>query len=216
MHIYDQSFVLSGLDEAGTFTGIASAAAMNRNRFSYAPDAFTASLAAHQARGTMPAMLMHHDLAKPVGRWTQITPGKTGLRVQGKLALDTVDGAEAYAHLKAGSLAGLSTGALHETVDPKPSENGTVVRKADLYEISLVSVPALPSARILRVASIGGARDLEELMREAGLSSRKAKAGAAAAWRTIAGTPDAETTNLSTILSDASRKLSRFKESNAK
>ncbi|WP_203311119.1 HK97 family phage prohead protease [Sphingomonas beigongshangi] len=213
MHIHDQSFVLSGLDEAGSFTGIASAAGMNRNRYDYSPDAFTASLAEHKARGTMPALLLHHDLTKPVGAWKEITPIATGLKVQGRLTLETADGREAYAHLKAGSLAGLSTGAIHhlEDVSRNRDKPGTIVKKADLYEISLVSVPALPSARVLRVNSIGGARDLEELLREAGLSGRKAKAGASAAWRAI-NTTDEPDAALVSILTGASQSLARFKK----
>jgi HK97 family phage prohead protease len=210
MQILDQKFVVSGLDEAGTFTGIASDVGMNRNRWSYSSDAFNASLADHKARGTMPALLVHHDITKPVGRWNEITPSSAGLRVRGSLALDTTDGREAYAHLKAGSLAGLSTGALHS--DQRPGKDGAVVTKADLYEISLVAVPALPTARVLRVSSITGVRDLEDLLRDTGISGRKAKAAATAAWRAI-NTTDEPDAALASILDAASTSLARFHRS---
>lgn len=209
---HDISFALASLDDTGSFTGIASGTAINRNQFAYTSDAFNDSLAEHKARGTMPAMLLHHDLRKPVGAWQDVTPSSAGLRVRGKLAVDTIDGRDAYAHLKAGSLAGLSTGARHNTDHQKRTNDGVLISKADLYEISLVSVPALPTARVLRVASIEGVRDLEDILREAGVSGRKAKAGATAAWRAINSTDEPEAA-LSNILDAASQRLSRFHRS---
>jgi phage head maturation protease len=50
--------------------------------------AFAASLKAHRAEGTMPAMLWQHDSSQPIGIWTDMIEDARGLRIVGKLALD--------------------------------------------------------------------------------------------------------------------------------
>lgn len=211
MQILDQNFAISAISEAGTFTGIASDPKMNRNGWAYAPGAFALSLSEHKQRGTMPALLLHHDKSRPAGRWERIETKDDGLHVSGKLALDTRDGSEAYALLKAGALTGLSTGCYHQEVTPVAGGRGSNIIRADLVEVSLVTIPANPNGNIVRVNSLSGPRDLEDLMREAGLSSRKAKAGAAAAWKAINIQPDSSDAELASILSSASDRLARFK-----
>lgn len=170
---------LESLNEAGVFTAIASDNTPNRNGFAYAPGAFDASLAEHAARGTMPAMLLHHDMSQPVGNWQEIKPSGGSLRVRGKLAIDTTAGGEAYGLLKAKALAALSTGAIAQEKSRKGDV--LVITKADLFEISLVSVPANPNARIIQVNGFESPRDIEEMFRQAGVSGRKAKAMSTAA-----------------------------------
>ncbi len=75
-----------------------------------APGAFTASLAAHKAAGTAPVMLWAHDLARPIGRWTEIKEDQTGLFLRGSCNIDTAAGRDALAHIKAGDVTGLSIG----------------------------------------------------------------------------------------------------------
>src|SRR3712207_5134702 len=97
--------------DAGTFTGYASVFAV---RDSYGdivqPGAFAASLAAHEAAGTTPLLLWQHRVDAPIGTWTELREDAHGLRVTGRLVLDTPEGAKAYALLKAGALNGLSIG----------------------------------------------------------------------------------------------------------
>src|SRR4051812_6077040 len=66
------------------------------------PGAFAASLAAHKAAGTSPALLWAHDQAKPVGRILSLAEDQQGLAVKGRLNLDTTAGRDAHAHVKAG------------------------------------------------------------------------------------------------------------------
>lgn len=49
--------------------------------------AFKASLAAHKAGGTMPAMLWQHDSAVPIGVWTDMSEDDKGLKIKGRLSL---------------------------------------------------------------------------------------------------------------------------------
>ena len=73
------------------------------------PGAFAATLAAHKAAGTMPAMLWQHRDAEPIGVWTDMVEDSRGLRVKGRLVLEAPRGKEAHALLKAGALNGLSS-----------------------------------------------------------------------------------------------------------
>jgi HK97 family phage prohead protease len=139
----------------------------------FAPGAFTESL-----RGSRPvAMLLHHDKYRPAGRWDGLTESDKGLHAAGTLALDAPDGREAYALAKAGALTGLSVGFI------KREGRGTVITKADLWEISLVAIPSNPLTYVEQVKSVANVRELEDHLREIGLSGRRAKAAAAAAFR---------------------------------
>ena len=79
------------------------------------PGAFAATLAAHKAAGTMPAMLWQHRDAEPIGVWTDMVEDSRGLRVKGRLVLEAPRGKEAHALLKAGALNGLSIGFISRT-----------------------------------------------------------------------------------------------------
>src|SRR5918992_1226133 len=107
----DLEVKLGEVDDSGTFEGVASVFGE--------PDllgdqvergAFRKSLAAHHRTGRMPPLLWMHDLAQPIGRWLDIRETADGLRVNGRLLLDTIKGREAYAMLKERVVAGLSIG----------------------------------------------------------------------------------------------------------
>ena len=139
--------------------------------------AFQASLAAHRAAGTMPAMLWQHDATEPIGIWTEIVEDAKGLRMKGMLALDTARGKEAYALLKMGALNGLSIGFMSK----KWSYEGDLrIRAAvDLWEVSRVTFPANEAARITSVKSaddMSAPKDAERILREAGFSKSDATA----------------------------------------
>ncbi|WP_197275776.1 HK97 family phage prohead protease [Blastomonas sp. AAP25] len=136
-------------------------------------------------RGSRPLpMLLHHDLTRPVGAWKEWQERPEGLWVKGNLTLETRDAQEAHALAKSGALTGISIG-WKPTGSPKYDKGARVIDAAELFEASLVTVPMNDNARVSAIKSIVGPRDIEHLFREAGLSSRKAKAGAAGAWRNI-------------------------------
>ncbi|MBV2148533.1 HK97 family phage prohead protease [Sphingobium sp. AS12] len=212
---------ISSLDDAGTLMGIAAFddGELNRNRRRYAAGAFDKSVATHMAAGTMPAMLLHHDLNRPVGAWRSIQSQGNKMYVQGTIERSTRDGAEAYALVKAKAIQSLSTGAIHiksQVVRPTGRSAGDVagevITEADLVEISLVSVPANKGTTILQVNSLDGPREIEELFRDTGMSGRKAKIAASAAWRAINTSDGQADEALSTILTTASSRLARFKK----
>ncbi|MGN5375919.1 HK97 family phage prohead protease [Sphingomonas hankookensis] len=180
---------VKSLSEAGRIEGLAAGYGnIDAHGEVFAPGAFAKSIAAIGSAGRAPAMLLHHDLRRPAGKWDAFAETRAGMTVAGSLALDAADGREAYALLKAGALGGLSVG--FRTIKERRGEGGTtIITEAELFEVSLVSVPSNPITKISAVKAIGDVRDLETLLRDTGMSGRKAKAAAAAAWRAANETP---------------------------
>lgn len=165
---------------------------------SIAKGAFKETLREHKRSGTMPAMLMQHggwgmgaDDLTPVGIWTSMSEDDAGLVVEGRLALDTQRGKEAYALLKMQprpALDGLSIGyvAKEWAVGTRPDEPRRTLKKIDLWEVSLVTFPANPSARLdgVKADGIRTIREFEDFLRdEGGFSHAAAKAIAAGGWK---------------------------------
>ena len=119
-----------------------------------AAGAFVGSLGAHKAAGTMPAMLWQHDADEPIGVWTEMTEDKKGLRVKGQLALETVRGKEAHALLKLGALNGLSIGFVSKQWAYDRESEVRTLTEIDLWEVSLVTFPANPKARVTHIKSV--------------------------------------------------------------
>jgi uncharacterized protein len=143
--------------------------------------AFAASLEAHKAAGTMPAMLWQHDSSEPIGVWSEMVEDEKGLRIKGRLALDTVRGKEAHALLKMGALNGLSIGFISKEWMYDRDSDVRTLTQVDLWEVSLVTFPANGHARITGVkAGEAGAvqtlKDAERCLRDAGFSADAARA----------------------------------------
>lgn len=116
--------------------------------------AFSTSLAAHKAEGTMPAMLWQHDSDQPIGCWSDMTEDSKGLKVKGLLALDTVRGKEAHALLKMGALNGLSIGFVSKQWAYDRDTDVRTLTEIDLWEVSLVTFPANGKARITSIKGV--------------------------------------------------------------
>jgi HK97 family phage prohead protease len=92
-------------------------------------------------------MLYQHDASQVIGLWHKIKEDAQGLYVEGFLLLDVARALEIYTLLKAGALDGLSIG--FRTVRASPSRlNYRIVEEIDLAEISIVTFPMHPEARI--------------------------------------------------------------------
>ncbi len=93
-------------DQPGVFSGYASLfGTVDSQGDLVERGAFRPSLEAWRAKGRRPAMLWQHDHAEPIGLWTGIEEDATGLKVEGRLLLSVRAGAEAYEHIKAGTVA---------------------------------------------------------------------------------------------------------------
>ena len=140
--------------------------------------AFAATIAEHRKSGTMPAMLWQHSPDEPIGVWEEIAEDANGLRVKGRLALDTARGREAHALLKMGALNGLSIGFVARAWRYE-NEDVRVLTEIDLWEVSLVTFPANAKARITHVKTadtVASPKDAERILREAGFSKADATA----------------------------------------
>lgn len=120
------------------------------------PGAFTASLEEHKANGTKPALLWQHDLDSPIGVIDELIETPQGLKVKGRLALDTVKGKEARALLKIGGCTGLSIG-FKITKSKRGADGARRILAAYLGEISFVTLPANPKAKVTDIKAAGDA-----------------------------------------------------------
>jgi hypothetical protein len=118
--------------------------------------AFLASLARGGAGGVK--MLHQHDAGVPVGVWDEVREDADGLFVRGRVLDVTPQGRMAAALVRAGAVDGLSIG--FRAVKARGDEGGRlrVLTEVELWEVSLVTFPMLPSARIARWATAEAAR----------------------------------------------------------
>ena len=110
------------------------------------PGAFRKSILERGARGIR--MLYQHNPAQPVGVWKTIREDSRGLRVEGALLLNIARAHDVHKLLKAGALDGLSIG-FHTVKAGTDRRTGRrIVREIDLIEISIVTFPMHPQARM--------------------------------------------------------------------
>jgi HK97 family phage prohead protease len=98
-------------------------------------------------------LLFQHNPSEPIGVWDQLTEDARGLYVRGRLMLDVARAREVLSIMRAGALDGLSIGfrAIRGRRDARTGIRR--LEKVDLWEISVVTFPLLPEARIAYVKS---------------------------------------------------------------
>ena len=134
----------------GTVEGYASLfGEIDQARDMVMPGAFEASLRRRGVRRV--PMLFQHDPSEPIGVWLDLHEDARGLYARGRLIPEVVRARELLALLKAGTADGLSIGfrTVKGRLDPKSR-----IRKLeaiDLWEISIVTFPLLPGARVRAV-----------------------------------------------------------------
>lgn len=156
--------------------------------------AFNETLRRSKRAQQWPAMLMQHGMgagdATPVGIWTDMREDDTGLYVEGKLA-PTPRGVEAYQLMKMTprpAITGLSIGyqAKEWSVRTRPEEPRRTLKAVELIEVSLVTFPANPKARVQAVkGDLLTIRDAERALREVGFSLSEAKAILASGFKAL-------------------------------
>ena len=160
-------------DEDGIFEGYASVfGVVDQGMDVVERGAFMKSLGS----GRKVKMLWQHDMAQPIGIWDEIREDERGLYVKGRLLKDVQKGREAMALLKAGAIDSMSIG--YRTIEAAPEAGGRVrkLMEVDLFEVSLVTFPMLPDAKVTSVKSITTEREFEQFLRDAGYSRKEAAA----------------------------------------
>jgi hypothetical protein len=123
--------------------------------------AYAASLKALKSAGRRVKMLWQHDPAQPIGVWDEVREDPRGLFVKGRLLPDVARAREASALLEAGAIDGLSIG--YRTVRATKDDAGRRrLAELELWEVSLVTFPMLPEARV----GAKGAQSDDALMRD--------------------------------------------------
>jgi uncharacterized protein len=135
------------IDAEGYFEGYASLFGVaDLGRDVVMPGAFRASLTQRTAHGVK--LLWQHEPGSPVGEWLDIAEDQRGLRVTGRLDLELPKAREVHRLITRGSIDGLSIGFKAESERRDPATGLRRLEKLDLWEISIVSFPLLPQARI--------------------------------------------------------------------
>ncbi len=210
---------LKSVDADGVFEGYASLFDReDLGRDVVVRGAFHDSLSQRGAAGVR--MLFQHDPSQPIGVWSQLEEDGKGLFARGRLTSEASRAREVMALMKAGAIDGLSIGfrALKSRRDARSGVRR--IEKVDLWEISVVTFPMLPDARIAKgkarpfTEHVPTERDFERwLTRDAGLTRSEARAvmrdglkGLRALWDARTGADGAG--RLAERMREAARRLS--------
>lgn len=199
----DVPFQIKAVSDDGLFSGYGSVfGVIDSYKEIVAQGAFSESL---QKR--TPAMLWQHRSSEPIGVYSAIREDQTGLYVEGRLALKTTRGAEAYELLKMGAISGMSIGFNTREDSYDRVTDVRTLKKLDLWEVSLVTFPANESARISGVKSIEtieSLADAEAFLRDAGGLSRREATALVSRIKSLRGRGDPD--ELGELLALASRR----------
>lgn len=131
--------------------------------------AYAASLKALAAAGQKVKLLWQHDPAQPIGVWEELREDGRGLWGRGRLLTATQRGREAAALVAAGAIDGLSIGYRTKRAE-RSAAGGRLLTELELWEVSLVTFPMLPEARVAAKSGEGSCelwRQLAEVLRAA-------------------------------------------------
>lgn len=190
-------------EEAGVFTGYGSIFGnKDLGNDIVVEGAFAKSIAKRGAKGVK--LLYQHRADEPIGVFDEILEDRKGLKVKGRLAMGTQRGREVYELMKMGALDGLSIGFRVDSKGYDYDERGKrrMLKEVDLMEISAVTFPMNPRARVAQVKGADRTvREWEELLREAGNLSRSEAKVAAGAVAKALDLRDAEQTDEPEVIS---------------
>ncbi|MGJ7782459.1 HK97 family phage prohead protease [Escherichia coli] len=121
---------------------------------------------------------------EPIGVYTEMKEDDVGLYVRGRLLIDDDPLAKrAHAHMKAGSLTGLSIGYVLKDWEYDRTKEAFLLKEIDLWEVSLVTFPSNDvgtdqrrQENALARGEIPEQKKIERVLRDVGLSRTQAKA----------------------------------------
>lgn len=143
--------------------------------------AWTGVIEKAKRRRKYPKLLYQHNYKDVVGVIEDLNEDERGLRVNGRF-IDTTKGRDTYTETKEGAIDSMSIGfVIGEHEINKKTNIRTILEIKDLPEISFVTFPANPEATVVSIKKlcrnddIINVRDLESILRDAGLSRTEAK-----------------------------------------
>ncbi|MGB3406879.1 MAG: HK97 family phage prohead protease [Jannaschia sp.] len=136
------------LEEGVLITGYASWFGIeDKGRDVVEAGAYCDSLARLSAEGRSVKMLWQHDPTAVIGVWDEVREDARGLYVRGRLLPGVEKAREAATLIEAGALDGLSIGYTVKRAI-KDTQGRRLLKELELWEVSLVTFPMLPSARV--------------------------------------------------------------------
>jgi len=170
----DYKFAPEDTGDKGQFTGFLS---VFGNVDSYGDVVKRGAFAKTIAEDRVVPVLWQHDSDEPIGKFTSLTETAKGLKVAGELLInDDPVAARAFAHLKAGTISGLSIG-YRMTKFAVNKNGGFDIEEVDLWEGSIVTFPANEAAYVDTVKAVDRIktiREFEDFLRDAGGFSHSA------------------------------------------
>lgn len=158
---------IKALKDTGEFEGYGSTFGGEPDAYGdvIAAGAYTDTLSAHKAKGTMPKLFWQHNPDEPIGKWLDAKEDEHGLLMRGKLNMNVQRGREAHALLKEGDIDGLSIGYRIKSYSVDTESGVWTLEKLDLVEVSIVSVGANENAVVQNVKAAKAAHDLMERLK---------------------------------------------------
>ena len=136
--------------------GMASTADFDRAGDSIVADAWTKGGLGNFEKN--PIILFNHDYNKPIGRATKVTPTAEGLHMEAKISKH----AECADLIKDGVLGAFSVGFKVKDADYLKETDGLMIKDAELFEVSVVSVPCNQAATFSLAKSFDSEMEYED------------------------------------------------------
>lgn len=141
---------ICAVEADGTFTGYASLfGRTDLGGDAVEQGAFATTLARRGPGGVR--MLYQHDPRRPIGRWLELREDHRGLFVRGQIAASAGQARDVLELMRCGALDGLSIGFRAVRTRRDPGRKIRRILEVDLWEISIVTFPMLPEARVQAV-----------------------------------------------------------------
>ena len=132
--------------------------------------AFMASL----AKNSSVPVLWQHQMSEPVGKSIQLNEDEKGLYIKAILPKsDTLVSGRIIPQMKVGSIREMSIGFF--TRDSEMDKGIRLIKEIELYEVSLVTKAMNPQALVSGFKSMESIRDIEQSLKDMGLSNTEAK-----------------------------------------
>jgi len=131
--------------------------------------AFLESISERSPKGVK--LLYQHKSDEPIGVIDSLEEDSKGLKIKGRLAMGTQKGKEVFELMKMGALDSMSIGYRLKPDGYKydPKEKRRIIKSVDLMEISLVTFPMNPKAKVTKVKLAQmNVREIEHYLRDAG------------------------------------------------
>lgn len=180
---YDAPLKIKAVSDSGEFTAYGSVFGVEDSHGDVVvKGAFEKSLKAMKEKGRLPALLWQHKMSEPIGVYTKVEEDDHGLYTEGRLLIDDDPLAKrAHAHMKAGSVSGMSIGYYLNDYEYDKEKAVFILKEIDLIEVSLVTVPSNDDARVqdvknaLKKGEMPSPKALERLLRDVGFTQKAAK-----------------------------------------